>query len=602
MMINIAATSRPAPEAALSLPGQTAAQALASAETGSTAQPFEAMLAEQTSQPVLTAPNGSLPGAPVLSDITAQFLNTSGNPCNAATITASLGAATGPLNGAGTPPVAIDVPGATGTGTNPAPAITVPLLSLAAELPSRGKDLPLRQIIADPAKLNGPVESLGLQRAVPRGIRHATTSGIAVAPQAIPVPAPFGLDDDAEAAPLDGTEAAPGTPAESATPAQSLTPALQVVPLTIPHIAQPVDPAHAPFSTMSSGSSSVPTPVPVPVPALTAAPAPALLPGPMPAPVLASSARSSDVSAPAPGPALTPAQTFAPALPPTPSPSPLPARVSLPAPDPSQAQPGSPVIATPTGPAFALKQAVQAQSDATSQPSPRYSAATLASLAQIEPVAVLRSAGEAMRIEPVRAEPALPAVSEGLATSIPASTAATTTGSQQSPGSPAPTSQFGASPTATTAMPTYDLARIVENIARAREEARPAHVEVSVRHADFGPVSLRFEQDRGDLTVALASSDPDFARAVANIATSDRASSDRASSQSDNAARQDQLLRQGSAETGSQASGNGTGQSRNGSAGQRNDLPRHPDSPANSTARSAAAPAGLTGHRAGIFA
>lgn len=82
---------------------------------------------------------------------------------------------------------------------------------------------------------------------------------------------------------------------------------------------------------------------------------------------------------------------------------------------------------------------------------------------------------------------------------------------------PTPTAPQGA----TASSAPMDVARIVETIARAREEAQPAAVEVSVRHAEFGPVSLRFEQDKGDLTVALRNADPDFVRAVSAATASD---------------------------------------------------------------------------------
>lgn len=37
---------------------------------------------------------------------------------------------------------------------------------------------------------------------------------------------------------------------------------------------------------------------------------------------------------------------------------------------------------------------------------------------------------------------------------------------------------------------------------------------LALAHADFGPVELRFSNDATGLSVALASSDPDFARAI----------------------------------------------------------------------------------------
>lgn len=60
-----------------------------------------------------------------------------------------------------------------------------------------------------------------------------------------------------------------------------------------------------------------------------------------------------------------------------------------------------------------------------------------------------------------------------------------------------------------------DFATLVDTLARAREDAAPRTVNVSVSHTEFGRVSLRFEadEDRG-MTVAMSSADPGFARAV----------------------------------------------------------------------------------------
>ena len=60
-----------------------------------------------------------------------------------------------------------------------------------------------------------------------------------------------------------------------------------------------------------------------------------------------------------------------------------------------------------------------------------------------------------------------------------------------------------------------DFATLVETLSRAREEASPDAVRASVRHADFGRVSLRFERDdTGAMSVAMSSADPGFVRAV----------------------------------------------------------------------------------------
>ena len=68
-----------------------------------------------------------------------------------------------------------------------------------------------------------------------------------------------------------------------------------------------------------------------------------------------------------------------------------------------------------------------------------------------------------------------------------------------------------------------DFATLVDNLARAREEASPRAVTASINHAEFGHVTLRFDQseDRG-MSVAMSSVDPGFARAVSATAEAAR--------------------------------------------------------------------------------
>ncbi|KHS44334.1 hypothetical protein [Novosphingobium subterraneum] len=74
-----------------------------------------------------------------------------------------------------------------------------------------------------------------------------------------------------------------------------------------------------------------------------------------------------------------------------------------------------------------------------------------------------------------------------------------------------------------------DFAALVDNLARAREEASPRAVTASINHAEFGRVTLRFDQgeDRG-MSVAMTSADPGFARAVSATAEAARASGESA--------------------------------------------------------------------------
>lgn len=107
-----------------------------------------------------------------------------------------------------------------------------------------------------------------------------------------------------------------------------------------------------------------------------------------------------------------------------------------------------------------------------------------------------------------------------------------------------------------------DFATLVETLNRAREEASPGTVRVSLSHADFGRVSMRFEQDDKGLSVAMSSADPGFARAVtaSNEAASTATSTDTPRGQSSQT------------NTGSNAQGDGNRQPQ----GQRADTPERP--------------------------
>lgn len=70
-----------------------------------------------------------------------------------------------------------------------------------------------------------------------------------------------------------------------------------------------------------------------------------------------------------------------------------------------------------------------------------------------------------------------------------------------------------------------DLTRIVDRLAAAREAFAPTAAALAVKHAEFGELSLRFDQHRdGHLAVQLSANDPEAHRAVA-AAVSDRSAS-----------------------------------------------------------------------------
>lgn len=69
--------------------------------------------------------------------------------------------------------------------------------------------------------------------------------------------------------------------------------------------------------------------------------------------------------------------------------------------------------------------------------------------------------------------------------------------------------------TAPTAMPAgHDFAQLIDRLVAARESTQPQAATLALAHAEFGKVELRFASDGAGLSVALASADPDFARAV----------------------------------------------------------------------------------------
>ncbi len=63
-----------------------------------------------------------------------------------------------------------------------------------------------------------------------------------------------------------------------------------------------------------------------------------------------------------------------------------------------------------------------------------------------------------------------------------------------------------------------DFAQLVDRLVAARDAAAPEQLRVSLPHAEFGKVSLKFAQDAAGLSVAMSSADPDFAHAVAAAA------------------------------------------------------------------------------------
>ena len=115
----------------------------------------------------------------------------------------------------------------------------------------------------------------------------------------------------------------------------------------------------------------------------------------------------------------------------------------------------------------------------------------------------------------------------------------------------------------------HEFTTLVDRLVEARESARGGAVNVSVMHADFGEVSLRFNHDNGNLTVSMSNQDPDFARAV-NAATP--ADSSQTGDMSSQGGRRDDNAQNASARAGTDArASTGEGGSNRHGAGSGND-------------------------------
>ena len=94
---------------------------------------------------------------------------------------------------------------------------------------------------------------------------------------------------------------------------------------------------------------------------------------------------------------------------------------------------------------------------------------------------------------------------------------------------PAALSAVAATPAAPHAPAAHDFAALIDRLVEARQAAQAGMsgqtVLAAVNHAEFGQLSLQFRQDAAGLSVTLASSDPDLARAVQAAAPASQTSS-----------------------------------------------------------------------------
>lgn len=258
--------------------------------------------------------------------------------------------------------------------------------------------------------------------------------------------------------------------------------------------AQPVDqdPAAAPPAALPSAIATLPTAL---LKARPAGPAAQAAPADAPQPTM-----SEDVAEPA-DPAIAVAEPLAtlpvialvsqPASPGEPA---SPAETAL------SREPGRPTqapIAASPQPAMSQPAVTQPAVSAAGQQTPPPSTPQLTALPEAAPAEREAAVQQVRMIEPAAAQPvaasetvlAAPPVIRDAA---PAAITATTTAAERP----------------------HDFTALVDRLVAAREAMQPQSVTMAVRHAEFGAVQLRFQQDASGLSVAMASADPDFARAV----------------------------------------------------------------------------------------
>lgn len=146
----------------------------------------------------------------------------------------------------------------------------------------------------------------------------------------------------------------------------------------------------------------------------------------------------------------------------------------------------------------------------------RLRAASSANAAQnwgAAPIVLTGKPGDAPALvfEPLQGKPALP--SNGPLSGEGAASPPTT----PQPGEPVSTAP------AMAPVRSLDFAALVDRLVMARDAAAPQTVSLALTHAEFGKISLRFEQDDTGLNVGMTSPDPDFARAVSAAMPPERA-------------------------------------------------------------------------------
>lgn len=180
-----------------------------------------------------------------------------------------------------------------------------------------------------------------------------------------------------------------------------------------------------------------------------------------------------------------------------------------PAPAPAQVLPQAPIpvqtLAQPAAPAQLAAVPVAALT-------PRAVAPAASSAEAATPARRTASAGTDLPTAPAAIE--LPAEGMALRTDMAAA--------------PAPAPQATGAPVPAATPAPHDFATLVDRLVEARDAAlagqSPQVVQSTLRHADFGQVSIRFETAGDGLSASLSSPDADFARAVQASASASQGS------------------------------------------------------------------------------
>ena len=234
----------------------------------------------------------------------------------------------------------------------------------------------------------------------------------------------------------------------------------------------------------------------------------------------------------------------------------------------------APIAASPQ-PAMSQPAVTQPAVSAAGQQTPPPSTPQLTALPEAAPAEREAAVQQVRMIEPAAAQPV--AASETVLAAP-----------------PAPRDAAPAAITATTAAAErpHDFTALVDRLVAAREAMQPQNVTMAVRHAEFGAVQLRFQQDASGLSVAMASADPDFARAVSAAVPPVQAAS-----ASDTAS----FSQQGRSEAGHGGTAEGFAQSRSGQQTPREERAAARANPSPAAGRSQSQ-ASDDGARNGIFA